>query len=108
MQVQVRHDAHIHGGQSLIDIITATVEGSLHGHVDRITTVEVHLADENGPKPGGDAIRCTVEARFAGRPPTAVTHKGPNVEVALDEALSKLNRVLEHELGRLRQGEISS
>ncbi len=107
MEVQVRHDAHIQGGQSLIDTITAMVEAGMHGHGQHITTVAVHLADENGPKTGVDAIRCSVEAHFEGRPPTAVTHKGPNVELALETALDKLMRVLDHDLGRLRKTEIT-
>lgn len=108
MQVQVRHDAHIKGGQSLIDAVTAMVESGLHGYGEHITTLEVHLADENGPKTGGDAIRCSIEARFEGRPPTGLSHKGPSVEVAVETCVDKLNRMLEHELGRLRKAEITS
>ncbi len=103
MQIQVRHDDNISGGESLNERVFASVEGALERFRDQITTIEVHLADENGPKTGGDDIRCTIEVRVEGRPPTAVTHHASDLDVAIDAAAEKMARMLEHQLGRLRE-----
>lgn len=102
MQVQVRHDDTIHGGERLTAIATATVEGVLDRFADQITTVEVHLADENGRKSAGDDIRCSIEVRLEGRPPSAASHHASDLEVALEIAAEKVARVLDHQLGRIR------
>ncbi len=83
-------------------MVTASVEGALDRFAEHITTVEVHLADENGKKVGGDDIRCTIEVRFEGRKPTAVTHHASDLLVALDNAAEKMARMLDHQLGRIR------
>jgi ribosome-associated translation inhibitor RaiA len=105
MQVLVRHDDNIRGSDELTAQVTAAVEDALERHRTHITTVEVHFADENGPKAGGDDVRCTVEVRFEGRPPTAVTHHASQLEVALDAAVDKMARALDKQLGRLRAAE---
>jgi ribosome-associated translation inhibitor RaiA len=99
MQIQIRHDEHVRGDKS--GWITSTVEGALSRYGGRITTVEVHLADEDGPKNSDGAIRCTLEVRVAGIKPFAATSHGDHVGEALDAALTKINRHLEHQLGRL-------
>jgi ribosome-associated translation inhibitor RaiA len=102
MQIQVRHDDHITGGERLTERVTASVEGVLDRYRNQITSVEVHLADENGPKSGGDDVRCTIQVRMEGRPPTAVTHHASDLDVAVDAAAEKILRMLDHQLGRLR------
>ena len=102
MQVHVHHDSTIHGSAKLIEMVTASVESALERFAEHITTVEVHLADENGKKVGGDDIRCTVEIRFEGRKPTAVTHHASDLMVAVDAAAEKVARSLDHQLGRIR------
>lgn len=68
---------------------------------DRITRVEVHLSDEHGPKNGQADRRCMIEARLAGRQPTAVTHHAATLDLAVDGAAAKLLSSIEHTLGRL-------
>ncbi len=104
MQVHVRHDGTINGSERLNEMVTASVEGALDRFAEHITTVEVHLADENGKKVGGNDIRCTIEVRFEGRKPTAVTHHASDLLVALDAAAEKMSRMLTHQLGRIRDG----
>lgn len=102
MQVLVRHDDNIQGSERLTEIVTAAVEGGLERFRHQVTSVEVHLADENGPKGGGDDIRCTVEVRVEGRPPVAVKHHATDLEVAVDAAVEKMVRMLDSQLGKLR------
>ncbi len=102
MQVQVRHDGTIQGNERLTELTTATIESVLGRFADHITTVEVHYADENGKKVGGDDIRCSLEVRFEGRKPTGLTHHAADLEVALEAAAEKMARMLDHQLGRIR------
>ena len=102
MQVIVRHDDTIQGSERLTEITASTIETALDRHSAHITTVEVHYADENGKKSGGDDIRCSIEVRFEGRKPTAVTHHSSDLLVALDSAADKMARMLDHQLGRVR------
>lgn len=102
MQVLVRHDDTIQGGEHLIRIVTAAVEGGLHRFRESITTVEVHLADENGHKTGGDDIRATVEVHVAGRATLVVKHHAAQLVIALDAAVDKMSRMLDQQLAKLR------
>jgi ribosome-associated translation inhibitor RaiA len=102
MQILVRHDDTIQGGERLTEMTIATIEGDLARFAEHITTVEVHYADENGHKTGGDDIRCTVEVRFEGKKPVAVTHHASDLEIALGAAAAKMVRMLDHQLGRIR------
>jgi ribosome-associated translation inhibitor RaiA len=102
MQVQVRHDDTIRGSDRLTELTTATIESVLASFADRITTVEVHFADENGKKIGGDDIRCSIEVRFAGLKPVGVSHHASDLEVALEVASEKMARMIDHQLGRIR------
>ena len=102
MQLQVRHDNVIKGSAELIEMTRATVDAALARFMEHITTVEVHYADENGPKSGGDDIRCSIEVRFEGKKPIGVSAHAGDLAVALDEAADKVARMLEHQLGRIR------
>jgi ribosome-associated translation inhibitor RaiA len=102
MRVQVRHDDTIQGNQRLTDMTVATIEAVLDRHAAHITTVEVHYADENGPKVGEDDIRCSIEVRFEGKTPVGVTHHASDLPVALETAAEKIARMLDHQLGRIR------
>jgi ribosome-associated translation inhibitor RaiA len=102
MQVLVRHDDTIRGSDRLTELATATIEGVLGRFAEHITTVEVHFADENGKKIGGDDIRCSLEVRFEGRKPTGLSHHASDLEVALETAAEKMARMLDHQLGRIR------
>jgi len=100
MQIQIRHDEHVQGDKN--GWIETTVQGALERYGEQITTVEVHLADENGPKNSDGDVRATVEARVGGFPPIAATSHGDDVGTALEAALDKIVRMLDDKLGRVR------
>jgi ribosome-associated translation inhibitor RaiA len=78
------------------------VEHALSRFSDRLTRVEVHLSDENGPKSGPDAKRCMMEARLRGRQPITVTHRAETLGQAIDGAVDRLQRLLDSAIERLR------
>ena len=105
MQVQVTTGHHVEGSQRLIRHVESEVAAALERFGDRVTRVEVPFADENGhAKSTGSDKRCAVEARLAGLPPLAVSHQAATLEQALAGAIEKLERSLDHTLGRLKDG----
>jgi ribosome-associated translation inhibitor RaiA len=101
MQVLVNSGHHL-GGEDLRERVEGVVAGRLERFEGRITRVEVHLNDLNGQKLGERDQRCTMEARLGGMVPIAVTHEAPTLTEAIHVAADKLERAVEHALGRLQ------
>ena len=99
MQIQINSDHHITGSPELAGHVQALVRDTLDRYSDRITRVEVHLNDINGVKGGADK-RCLMEARLGGLGPVAVNHEAENLDLAINGAMEKLERALEHKLGK--------
>jgi hypothetical protein len=102
MIIQVNTDDNISGSAELTTRVQVVVDEALRRFGDRVTRVEVHLSDENSHKSGPDDKRCMMEARLAGRPPTAVTDQAATLDQAIRGAADKLLRQIESDLGRLR------
>ena len=101
MQIQMNSDHHITGSPQLAGRVQALLRDSLERYSDRITRVEVHLNDLNSVKGGSNDKRCLMEARLAGVGAVSANHEAPTVELAIDGAMEKLERALEHKLGRI-------
>ena len=101
MQVLVNSDHHITSSESVAQRVEDILLPSVDRFADRLTRVEVHLNDVNGPKHGERDKRVTMEARVAGRAPVAVTNEAPSLLEAIEGASKKLERALEHSFGRL-------
>jgi ribosome-associated translation inhibitor RaiA len=101
MQVLVNSDHHITGDLTVTQRVESIVGASVDRFADRVTRVEVHLNDTNGPKHGAKEKRCMMEARVGGLKPLAVSHEAPTVLEAIEGAADKLERALEHAFGRL-------
>lgn len=102
MQIQINTDHNIAGREALSAHIRTMVEGALRHESDHITRVEIHVADENGPKTGPRDMRCTMEARLERHQPVAVSFDAATMHQAVDGAADKLARLISHTLGRLR------
>ena len=105
MEIQIRHDATISGSENLAARIRATIESALERYGDRITTIEVHSKDENGPKRGGDEYRVSLEVHVKGRKPLGITHKDVDLELAVERAAEKMARMLDEQLEKQREGD---
>jgi len=103
MKIQINTDHNIEGREALFTHICEVVEHALRHESEHITRVEVHLADENGPKTGPKDVHCTMEARLERHQPLAITFEAPTVHQALEGAVNKLARLVEHTLGKLRK-----
>ena len=101
MQIQINSDHNVVASPELAARIQTLVRDTLDRYSDRITRVEVHLNDLNSAKGGNNDKRCLMEARLSGLGPIDVNHEADNLEVAIDAALEKLERAIEHELGKV-------
>ncbi len=103
MIIQVNTGPKIHGSEGLIAEVTAIVQDSLARFSAQVTRVEVHLTEETGRLGGEHDKRCVMEARLEGHQPLAVTQHSPSSEDAIRGAAEKLERLIEHTTGRLRE-----
>lgn len=101
MQFQLNTDANIQGDDRLAEVAEQTVASALGHLTERLTRIEVHLADVNADKGGSDDIRCTIEARPEGMQPQTVTHNDATVEEALRGGARRLRSLLDSEFGKL-------
>ncbi|MDO8906749.1 HPF/RaiA family ribosome-associated protein [Hydrogenophaga sp.] len=102
MQVQVNTDDHIHGGESLAKWVNDEAISRLSRFRDHITRVEVFMTDLDGSKSGVKDKRCRLEARVANRQPVNVTADADKMAAAFVDAVDKLIRALDTELGRVK------
>lgn len=70
---------------------------------DRLTRVEVYLKDVNGPK-GGTDKESVMEARPRGLQPSVAGATASDAYEAVKLAAERLEKVLDHRLGRLAAG----
>jgi hypothetical protein len=98
MQILVRHDDTIRGGERLSELAQSTLDDQLGRFAQHITTVECHFAEEAGE------VRSTLEVRFEGQKPLACSHHAHDLPVSLSAAADKMVRMLDHRLGRIRDG----
>ncbi len=68
--------------------------GAFRRHGSKMTAVEVHFEDVNGPKHGAEDARCVMEARVNGRLPVAVQARARDLYAAIDAAAHKLDAAL--------------
>jgi len=110
MQIRVNSDNNIVGSDDLSARVEDVVQDVLGRFSERITRVEVHLADENSQaKSGENDIRCTMEARLGGLKPIVVTEQAATLDQAVDAAADTLAKTIDRSLGRLsdRKGGMS-
>ena len=103
MNIQINTDKNISASDGLFAFVKDKVSSSLSHYGDRITTVEVHLGDENSDKEGARDKRCMVEARVANLQPIAVTEQADTIEQAIAGAANKIKRAVGNSLGKLQK-----
>jgi len=102
MNIKINTDHNIQGNVALITKFSSTIKSALNRMSDHITSVQVHLSDENGNKSGKNDKRCMLEARLEGRQPIVVIDHAATLNQALDGAIDKLISMIESILGRQR------
>jgi len=99
--IQIRADNQIPSDNERDGRLEEQIRQRLARFEGRITDVEVHVSDVNGPRGGNADLRCSIEARVNGIPPVAAVDEGNDVERAVIGAAKKVVRALDHQLGKL-------
>ncbi len=101
MQILLHSDAHTDGSHLMAEHLTTVVGSAMGRFGERVTRVEAHLSDVNGPsKPGGDDIHCTLEARLVGLDNIVAKEHAGNAHQAIEGALRKLKRAVGAEIAK--------
>jgi ribosome-associated translation inhibitor RaiA len=102
MQVLVNSDHHITASEDVKGLAESVVAAHVDRFGNRVTRVEVFLSDSNGAKHGARDRRCVMEARVSGAAAVVATDEAATLADAIEGAGAKLERALEHAMGRLR------
>ena len=100
MQIQFNTDKSIEGGERNQNYFTPVLTDAFKRFDAHITSLQVHITDENGKKEGFNDIQCLIEARLEGLKPVAVKAQGNNVELAVSSAIEKMKASLETIIGK--------
>ena len=101
MFIQINTDNQVESDRDRDSRLEDQVRQRLARFEERITDVEIHVSDVNGPRGGAGDLRCTLESRVNGIQPVAVAENGPTVDRAIMGAAKKAVRALDHQLGKL-------
>jgi hypothetical protein len=99
--IQIHADNQIDSDNERDSRLEEQIRQRLARFEGRITDVEVHVSDVNGPRGGNADLRCSIEARVNGIPPVAAIDEGDTVDRAVIGAAKKVVRALDHQLGKL-------
>ena len=100
MQIQFNY-ANFEASEALERHVEETFDHTIKRFVDRLTRIEVHLADESSTrKHTPNDKKCLPEARPAGMKPISVDDHANDIYDAVKGAAKKLERVLEKKLER--------
>ncbi len=101
MFIQIHADNQIPSDNDRDTRLEEQIRQRLARFEGRITDVEVHVSDINGPRGGNADLRCSMEARINGIPPVAAIDEGANIDRAVIGAAKKVVRAIDHQLGKL-------
>jgi hypothetical protein len=99
--IQIHADNQIDSDNERNSRLEEQIRQRLARFEGRITDVEVHVSDVNGPRGGNADLRASIEARVNGIAPVAAIDEGDTVDRAVIGAAKKVVRALDHQLGKL-------
>lgn len=100
MTIQINTDKTIEWHERHDEHYKLLIREELERFSEHISRVEVHLADQTGPKEGPNDIRCLMEVRIEGRQPIATSDQEDTVELAIAGAITKMQASLKTLLER--------
>ncbi len=101
MDIEVRTDDHVKGDAALTAFVQEEVAAALEPYLTRLTSVQVHLAEESGARRGAPELRCTIAARPARRRAVVVTRHAAAEDDVIRAALSGTRSSLDRLFGRV-------
>jgi len=101
MFVQINTDNQIVTDAESNERLEQRVRNKLGRFEQRLTHVEVHVSDVNGPRHSNNDKRVSLEARPTGHQPVAVHAEGARIDDAVSTAATKAARALDSLFGKL-------
>ena len=101
MFVQINTDNQIVTDADANERLEQRVREKLGRFEQRLTHVEIHVSDVNGPKHSNSDKRVSLEARPTGHQPVAVHAEGARIDDAVTTAANKAARALDSLFGKL-------
>lgn len=102
MNIQINADKNLTIHAEYESQITEQLTKGLARFSDHLTSVQVHLSDENGSKDGLNDKKCVLEARLEGRQPIVGSTSAETYDLAIAGALAKLKNALTTIDGKLK------
>ncbi len=102
MLIQFNTSNQVEGRDEFITPLHDMVEHALKRFSDRLSSVQVHLDDENSHKGGGNDKRCMMEARVDNLKPVSVTVHADTYQQAVKAASDKLKAALTSTFDKMR------
>lgn len=102
MKILLNTDSHIQGNEAMETSVQNIVTQHLERFFPYLTRIEVHLADTNGAKAGGEDKQCSIEARISSGNAIGVSHDDETVEKAIQGACGKMRSRLESTIEQQR------
>lgn len=103
MKIQINTDRNIDGNERLQGYFDSKITTAFSRFEQHITSIIIHLSDENAGKSGPDDKRCALEVRADSINPHTVSADADTLDKAVDGAIAKMKRVLETEFGKLNE-----
>jgi hypothetical protein len=100
MFIQINTDNRVDGHERLVARLEEVARAKLERFGERITRVEIHVSDLNGPTESPDLIRAQVELRPAGRRPLSASDTAGDAEAAVAGAVGKAATAFDRQIGR--------
>lgn len=104
MHIEINAADGIERSEALDQHIRERLERVARHHGRHLTQIIVHLKDTNARKGGVDKL-CSMEARPAGLDPVTAHAQDTDIYVSVRDAAEKLDRAIEHRLGRQEAGQ---
>lgn len=100
VQFQFNSDNQTNGDTHMAARVEEITRARLSRIEDRLTRVEVHIGDVNGPQSGSEDKRCVVEVRPAGMAPISATDQATSIEAAVAGAADKVLAAFDRQVGK--------
>ncbi len=102
MKIQFNTEKNLDGNERNEHYFTTEIAEGLKRFQSHITTIEVHLSDENGKKEGTKDKQCLLEVRLEGKQPIAVSCKEDTINQSVKGAIEKMKAALETIIGKMQ------
>lgn len=101
MQFLFNSDNQIDGDTDMAERVEGMVRTKLSRIEERLTRVEVHVRDVDGPRSGANDKRAMVELRPAGLSPISGSEEAGTIEAAVARAADKALAAFDRQIGKM-------